>query len=143
MMKFEEQLNKILGNVITEALEDPNEPMGDNDPSFADIVNSGNNLHKAIQNKLDEINRHAAENPDEPRAAGWASVEAVREIIRDPFRVTHVDLEDRDSGYVLISGRGNTDIRVPFSANEKLSDWINYTLPEAVPSAEATARYAT
>ena len=131
------EIERIAGGVP----EDPNAPLGDygagtheGDPTFAEIINSEQDLKAAIQERLDDVNQAAVRNPDDPRAAGWASVEAVRELIQDPFSVTYVDLEDNEIGYALISGRGNKGVRVDFSAEETLSDWINYTLPEAVPS---------
>ena len=98
---------------------------------FFDAINSGQ-LHKEIQAALNDLNRACKKYPNSPRDAG---VRNPSKIAKDPVRVVKVDLEDRDTGWVEILGSGlSSPVRVDFSADEEIGDWVNDTLLDRIPS---------
>ena len=45
-----------------------------------------------------------------------------------PFTLVDWDMEDGDSGYVVVSGEGLENIKVPFDGQDELGSWINDVL---------------
>lgn len=100
--------------------------------SFTDIINSGTDPVIAIQSALDDLNQTCRTYRNSPRDAGVVNPE---KIATDPLKVQSVDLEDAEIGHVVINGGGMpSPVTVQFSADETLSDWVNFSLLDSLIS---------
>lgn len=94
--------------------------------TFADVVNSGRDLHLYVQKAFDTLNKACLQHPTSPRDAG---VNNPAKVNSDPFKVLKVDLEDSEMGYALVRGCG-VENKIVFSADDDVFEWMNDVLQE-------------
>ena len=103
--------------------------------TFADVINYAislgedpqNEIEKAIQTRLNVINKDARERPV-PRGHLWTD-----RAVEDPFKVTEVVI---DSGYffALISGRKYEDVEISFKPGDSVYFWVRNAVFDNLPN---------
>jgi len=106
---------------------------------FADLVNE-DILDAELQKLVDDTNNRIKREYDsiikrggDPKSPEYDPSPAM--IAENPIKIVEIDLEDRDLGYVIFSGGGNTKpVTVQFSADERLYEWWSEEALNAFPS---------
>lgn len=99
-------------------------------PTIADHINNDEDIVVLFKQAINQLNDACVRHRHSPRDAGVVNP---GKIADNPIKLKSLGLEDSEIGVITVTS-GGVEITAHFSADETISDFINYTLLEALPA---------